>query len=53
MQDRSLAGGVADPDPIDLDDYAAYRDGTALVICDRTNPNAWIRAERGTTTLDP
>jgi len=54
MQDRPLARRVADPDPIDLDDYAAYEDGAALVICDRTNPNAWIRAERAaTTTPDP
>ncbi len=53
MQDRPLAGGGTAPDPIDLDDYAAYEDGTSMVICDRTNPTAWIRAATATTTLDP
>lgn len=52
MQDRPLAREVADPDPIDLERYTAYEDGTALVICDRTTPTAWIRAETP-TTLDP
>lgn len=52
MQDRPLARRVADPEPIDLDDYTAYEDGAALVICDRTNPRAWIRTA-ATATLDP
>ncbi len=28
----------------------AYHDGDALVVCDRTNPNAWIRSDTWTTT---
>lgn len=54
MQDRPLAREVADPEPIDYDRYAAYEGGSALVICDRKNPAAWIRAApAATTTLDP
>jgi hypothetical protein len=54
MQNRPLALQVADPDPVDLDDYAAYDDGGTLVLCDRTNPRAWIRVgTAATTTLDP
>ena len=26
------------------DRYAGYRDGDALIIVDRQNPNAWIRS---------
>lgn len=54
MQDQPLAQEIVDPDPVALDDYAAYEDGAALVICDRTNPAAWIRVETAATTmLDP
>lgn len=26
------------------DDLVAYEDDGALILCDRTNPNAWIRS---------
>jgi hypothetical protein len=53
MQDRPIVRSVSDPEPIDDDRYAAYEDGAALVICDRRNPAAWIRAApAATTTLD-
>lgn len=28
----------------DLEDFVAYEDDDALVICERSNPNAWIRS---------
>lgn len=33
------------------DQYTAYEDDGALVVCDRTNPRAWIRSAT-TTALD-
>ncbi|WP_299332486.1 DUF7331 family protein [Haloplanus sp.] len=54
MQDQPLGREVPDPEPIDFDRYAAYEDGVALVVCDRTNPTAWMRAEpTAVATLDP
>lgn len=35
-----------------LDDVAAYEDDGALVICDRSNPNGWIRSA-SPATLEP
>lgn len=29
----------------DLDRVTSYVDGDSVVICDRTNPEAWIRAD--------
>jgi homogentisate 1,2-dioxygenase len=54
MQNRPFAGRVGDsvPESPDLDRYADYEDGAALVICDRTNPRAWLRADT-TAALDP
>ena len=35
-----------------LDGYTSYEDGKYLVVCDRENPNAWIRSD-GTVELQP
>lgn len=40
-----------EPPAADLDSFASYDDGDALVVCDRSNPNAWIRSD-ATTTVD-
>lgn len=37
------------PEVPDLEDVTSYEDGDATVICDRTNPNAWVRS---TGTVD-
>ena len=37
--------GDADPDHPGLDGYTSYEDGDYLVVCDRENPNAWIRSD--------
>lgn len=42
----------ATPEYNDLNDFASYEDGERLVVCDRTNPKAWISAET-TRALDP
>lgn len=34
----------AAPD-VDLDDVLAYEDGGVVVLCDRSNPAAWIEAD--------
>lgn len=34
----------AGPEVPDLDGVTGYDDGDAHVICDRENPNAWMRA---------
>lgn len=36
----------------EFDEFAGYEDGDGYVVCDRTNPKAWIRSDR-TTTLSP
>lgn len=41
-----------EPDVASLDEYTGYEDGDWYVVCERSNPNAWIRM-RDTTTLDP
>lgn len=40
------------PPDADLEDVASYEDDGALVICDRSNPNGWIRSA-DVTTLEP
>lgn len=32
-------------DRTDFDRYTSYDDEGSLVICDRTNPSAWIRSD--------
>jgi hypothetical protein len=34
-----------DPEVPDLDGVTGYEDGDAHVVCDRENPNAWIRSD--------
>lgn len=34
--------------PCDLSEFAAYDDGDYFVVCDRSNPNAWIRSDKPT-----
>lgn len=41
-----------EPDVASLDEYAGYDDGEWYVICEKSNPNAWIRM-RETTRLEP
>jgi hypothetical protein len=36
----------------DLEDVTGYEDGDSYVVCEKSNPNAWIRADV-TTTLSP
>ncbi|MFB6236261.1 MAG: hypothetical protein ABEH81_14870 [Halopenitus sp.] len=42
---------TTEPAEDQYDQYTGYEDDGALVICDRTNPRAWIRSET-TTKLD-
>jgi hypothetical protein len=44
----------AEPDdrPAGLEGVASYEDGDAFVVCDRKNPQAWIRSD-AVTDLDP
>lgn len=35
----------AEPDLPDLDGFTSYEDGDHLVVCDRENPNAWVRTD--------
>lgn len=37
---------------IDYDRFASYEDGDSTVICDRTEPAAWLKSDV-TATLDP
>lgn len=36
----------------ELDDFTSYEDDGALVVCDKQNPNAWIRSGNR-TTIEP
>lgn len=44
---ESTAIEAVDPEPAlpDLDGYACYEDGDHFVVCDRENPNAWVRSD--------
>lgn len=35
----------AAPAAVDLEQFASYEADDGFVICDRKNPNAWIKAE--------
>lgn len=53
QEERTAASTVrTDTEVPDLDRYASYEDGDATVICDRENPQAWVRAAE-TVALDP
>lgn len=50
--ERVSAAGGADLELPELDGYTSYEDGDYLVVCDRENPNAWIRSDE-TVELHP
>lgn len=29
----------------DFDEYASYEEDDSLVVCDRTDPNAWVKSD--------
>lgn len=31
--------------PDRLDEYTSYEDDGSLVVCDRSDPNAWVRSD--------
>jgi hypothetical protein len=35
----------AERESTDLDEFTGYEDGESYVVCDRTNPKAWIRSD--------
>lgn len=35
-----------------FDEYVSYEDGSALVICDRSETTAWVRSEM-TVAIEP
>lgn len=37
-----------EPADVDLDKFASYEEGDSLVICDRQNPNAWVKSDTPT-----
>jgi hypothetical protein len=43
---------VPEAESIDLDEFTGYEDGNSYVVCDRRNPQAWIRSDV-TETLSP
>lgn len=47
--DDAPGEGERDPEPaapdVDLDDVLAYEDDGVVVLCDRSNPEAWIEAD--------
>jgi hypothetical protein len=49
--DVDSVGGAAPPTD-DLDGVASYEDDDAFVVCDRKNPQAWIRSD-AVTDLEP
>jgi hypothetical protein len=49
---RGAEPAQAEPDRKDFDDYASYEDGDSLVVCDRTNANAWVKSDVTTSVED-
>lgn len=47
MPEPTPTGDVADAaqDATEYDQFASYEDGDAIVICDRREPQAWIRSD--------
>jgi len=43
-QEPQAAVGTV-PDRAELDQYASYEDEGSLVICDKTEPAAWVRSD--------
>lgn len=47
MPDPTPTGEQAEapPDGTEYEQFASYEDGDAVVICDRREPQAWIRSD--------
>lgn len=47
MRDKPLAreANRVEPEYVDFDRFTSYEDGDATVVCDRKNPNAWLRSD--------
>lgn len=43
-ESRQAESTQREPDEIEFDRYASYEEDGSLVICDRKNPNAWIKS---------
>lgn len=43
-QDTQRVEQHAPPEP-DHEGFTGYEDGDSYVVCDRKNPNAWIRSD--------
>jgi hypothetical protein len=35
----------AEQDHKDFEEYASYKEDDSLVVCDRTNANAWVKSD--------
>lgn len=42
---RAVERAQAEPDHKDFDEYASYEENDSLVVCDRTNANAWVKSD--------
>lgn len=42
---RGVEPAQAFPDRKDFDEYASYEESDSLVVCDRTNANAWVKSD--------
>lgn len=51
-ESTETAAEAATPEYNDLDEFVGYEDGERHVVCDKTNPKAWISAEE-TRTIEP
>ena len=49
---RAVETAQTEPDHNDLTEYASYDEGDSLVVCDRTNPSAWIKSDVSTSVRD-
>jgi hypothetical protein len=49
---RGVEPAQAGPDRTDFDEYASYEEGDSLVVCDRTNANAWVKSDVTVTFED-
>jgi hypothetical protein len=49
---RGAEPAQAEPDRKDFDDYASYEEDDSLVVCDRTNANAWVKSDVTTSVED-
>ncbi|WP_205427727.1 hypothetical protein [Halorussus sp. MSC15.2] len=44
-QTHTVETARTEPDRTDFDDYASYEENDSLVVCDRQNPNAWVKSD--------